>query len=579
MADETCLVNARFREILSKWMRFGNPVVTREYDECFSGEPPYIPVERVFCHDIKYYHRLGLSGFIPIVPPPDGKFGRTWDTRGTKEAWYATWQMKYLAAQLAWDIDADYDALVEDMGSKYYGPAWSAMKRYREHLIGMYEDTPGHICYGTPDYVLGKCLEKPGVEANLLGLLDEGEALAAGDPVILRRVRRDREYFGMCWQTLHREFVAKRRSELNVKQRTGRTAIDGAFDEDDWKKPDFITGFVATDGRTAADPQTFVKMLYDSENIYFAVEAMEPRPREMRVNVEDRDGPVWSDSSIELFISAPSMGEKYAQIVLNPRGAVYDAVNASTLQADTAFDSGAEVVTAVRADRWLAEVRLPAAALRCTIRGGETWKINVARNRRLLDGRKQSSSWSHGVFHGPDAYRSVVFGDTALLKNADFEDAIEPNKYQKRTPWVFVGNKIPVHWAFHAGHPGTATLVRGDAASGRQSLRIKDGWIHQKLNQAADCRHRLLIRCKARGRGLLGIAVYRYRRATGKHVSTIRLERIKIGSKEWSAIETRYQCEDNKVLRLAFHMDGEIDVDDVVVTREARLEADGEGPR
>ena len=566
--DESCVANARFRDILPRWMTFGNPVITREYDECFGGEPPYLPVEDVMAQDIRYYHKLGLSGFTPIVAPPDGKFGPKYNTRGIKEAWYATWQMRYLAAQLAWDVNADYPRLVEDMGSTYYGPAWPAMKPYREQLVEMYEDTPGDICYGTPAYILGKCLERPGVEARLLRLLGKAETLAVGDPVALARVRRDREYFGMCWQTLHKEFLAKRQHELNVNPRTGAIAMDGKLDEPDWKGADFTTGFVATDGKTVANPQTFVRMLYDKQNIYFAIESMEPDPGTMRVKVSKRDGPVWSDSSVEVFVAAPGMGGRYAQVVVNPRRAVYDSLSTPSQQADIAFDSHVEVGTAVQAGRWVAEIRLPVAGLGRTIGHGEAWKINVGRNHRPVDGPRQSSSWSHGVFHGPDAYRTVVFGSTALLRNGDFEDAVEPNKYQKRTRWVFVNNTVPVRWAFHSGQPGTAALVRGDAASGRRYLRLTNGWIHQKINQAADYRKRLVIRCKARGHGTLGLAMYRYHRPTGKHVSTVGLKQVTVDSTPWVAVTTAYTCGDDKVLRLAFHVKGQVDLDDVTVTQD-----------
>jgi len=55
-----------------------------------------------------------------------------------------------------------------------------------------------------------------------------------------------------------------------------------------------------------------------------------------------------------------------------------------------------------------------------------------------------------------------------------------------------------------------------------------------------------------------------------KHVSTTRLERVTTDSKEWSTVETMCQCEDDKILRLAFHVDGEIGIDDVVVRQAAR---------
>lgn len=92
-------------------------------------------------------------------------------------------------------------------------------------------------------------------------------------------------------------------------------------------------------------------------------------------------------------------------------------------------------------------------------------------------------------------------------------------------------------------------------------------WIHRRINQAADYRNHLAVRCKVRGRGQLSVAVYQYNRGTDKHVSTVWLKRIRSDSKEWSAVEARYECRDDRILRLAFHMDGEIDIDDIVVSR------------
>ena len=123
MADSTCQANAWFREMLSGWMKFGNKVMVREYDECLPGNPQYCPAERIYAQDIRYYHQLGLAGFSPIAPPPDGTFGPRYTDAGkldadkgemslygVKNAWYARWPIAflpvaktsiYLAAQLA----------------------------------------------------------------------------------------------------------------------------------------------------------------------------------------------------------------------------------------------------------------------------------------------------------------------------------------------------------------------------------------------------------------------------------------------------------------------------------------------
>jgi hypothetical protein len=292
----------------------------------------------------------------------------------------------------------------------------------------------------------------------------------------------------------------------------------------------------------------------------------------MKIVQKDRDGAIWSDSGVEFFIAAPDANGRYAQLIVNPAGVVYDAMNSAAQAADTKFDAGAEIRTMVLADRWIVEARVPAAALGRKIKAGETWRVNVARNRRLTEGRDQSSSWSNGAFHQQDAWRSVVFGGTALLNNGGFEDSVEPNKYQKKTAWKFVGDKVPAHWSFHEAHPGTATLVAGGTATGGQFLRIKDGWIHQKVNQAADYRDNLVVGCRARGTGTLTVAVYRYDRNPEKHVSTVTLKEWKLDSKDWTHAHTIYKCSDDKVLRLALHVQGELDLDDVAVTQEKNLD-------
>ena len=144
----------------------------------------------MFVQDLKYYHRIGVRGSLTEVAPPDGVFGPTWDNRRTREMWLANWQFIYLMAYFLWDVDADYATVYEDMGAKWYGAAWPAMKQYRAKLTVAFEDTPGDMIYGTPNVALGKCLDRPGLEADLLRLLAEAEHAAAGNEAILKKVRR-----------------------------------------------------------------------------------------------------------------------------------------------------------------------------------------------------------------------------------------------------------------------------------------------------------------------------------------------------------------------------------------------------
>jgi hypothetical protein len=201
---------------------------------------------------------------------------------------------------LLWDAGADYDEIYADMGGKYYGSAWPAMRRYRELLTRSFLETAGHVCYGHRQYMIRKCLDKPGTEARLVELLAEAERAAAGKPSEIERVRRDRRYFQTYWQGLAGELRAKSLPEVYAAKRTGRLAIDGRCDDPDWKKIDFTTNFLRLDGRGPADPQTFVKVLYDADNIYFAVEAMEPQVGRLKAACTRRDG-WWGEGNDKFY--------------------------------------------------------------------------------------------------------------------------------------------------------------------------------------------------------------------------------------------------------------------------------------
>ncbi len=416
--DPKCRGNAILRDILQRWLKFENPITILEY-YAYQGAP----AENIVARDIKYYSQIGLAGCGLVSIPPDGTFlpGR----EQVRDKWLKVWQSYYVAASLLWNVNADYNALYEDMGSKYYGETWPVMGQYRKLLIQAYEEIPGHLGSN------GRCLEKPGVEAKLLQLLAEAEKAAGDDQAAPAKIKREREYLTSI-QAEYAKYVSrqKRQKKINIDRRSANIVIDGKFDEEDWKKAPAITGFVATDGKTAADPQTFVKLLYDDDNIYLAIEALEPEPGRMKMGVKQRDGALWEDSGLELFIAAQGVDANYTQTIFNPNGTIYDAivVPVAAQRADVKFDSGIELKTSILADRWVAEIRVPTAPFGCKINAGDVWNMNVGRSRNLVDGKSQLSSWSDGVFHGAEAFRPVIFGGEGLLEAGDYKDSAKLGK-------------------------------------------------------------------------------------------------------------------------------------------------------
>ncbi len=566
MADIQCQANDKFRDMLGQWCKLKNPVSTLEYLDA-TIFPVYLPIEKTFAEDIKYYKKIGLAGCRIFTVPPDGDFGARWRLPCYRDSMPALWQTYYLAAQLFWDADADYAALYEDMGSKYYGKAWPIMREYRALLTQSFLETSGHVCYGMPQYAVGKCLEKAGTEESLVQLLDEAEKNAGPDRGTLKKIMREREYFQNYWQFARKVFLAKRQKDVYADMRSANIVIDGKLGEADWERADVTSGFVMADGRTMAEPQTFVRIVYDDDNIYFGVEAMENDPGKMKIKAGEHDGAVYGDSSLEFFIAAPGVEDKYAHLIVNPMGVTYDALAFSGNSADIKFNSQAEIKTATLKDRWIAEIRFPAAAFGLKINTGETWKINVARNRRLIDKMVQGSSWCNGIFHGPEAFRPVVFG---LLKNGDFEEALALTAAQKKETWTYLDNRMAKNWVVNEGNPGASSLLGTGAARGTQFLRIKDGAIYGAINQSADYRGDLVIRAQVRGKGTVAVYIYRYNRDPVKNMPSIILKEMKADSSVWMPLEAIFKCEDDKLLKLAFHVKGEIDLDDVTIIRGPR---------
>jgi len=581
MDDENCASNKRFRDMLVNWVKL-NPISTYEYTDCLSGgDVIYLPLEHVFAHDLKYYHQIGVRGSLTETVPPDGVFGPALDNRGTKEMWLATWQFVYMMAYFLWDVDADYAAVYEDMGSKFYGVAWPVMKQYRAKLATAWEETPGDMIYGTPNIALGKCLERPGLETDLLKLLNDAEKTAAGDEALLKKIRREREYFALSWQKMHKEYVAQSKLEVGASRCVEKITIDGKLDEKEWGKAEFISGFIALEKGDKADPQTFVRILYDKDNIYFGVESLEPELSRMKVVCVKKDGRVWEDNDIEIFLAAPAGAVKYLHLVVNSAGVVYDSMTTGTGFTDVGFDSRAEVKTATLPDRWVLEARIPTSALGSSTKDGEVWKVNVARCRVLTDGALRGSSLC-GVFHGVEFFRSIAFGGKGLIQNGDFEDVQKPSTWKEaqREKWVFKTDAAPSQWNFHQ-LAGEAELIEGSTASGRKFLRVKSFTnANGQASIACIVQYRLaikeadtlLVRAKVRGKGEFTAYGWRYNFDTGRPATNFSSQigaTLKIDSTEWTPFEGVYHYDGNTFLALAFYfvsLQG-IDLDDVTITR------------
>jgi len=157
------------------------------------------------------------------------------------------------------------------------------MKELRAFLVETFRTTPGCAGHGHGS-PLGRMLEKPGVKAKILVLFDKAEKAAAKDPDkrALAHVKKDRMFFESTWVKAYEEYVSNFR-EITIYRRKGKITIDGEIMEKDWADADIITRFWSDKTKSVLpdEQQTYVRFAYDNDNLYFAVEAMEPHPEKI----------------------------------------------------------------------------------------------------------------------------------------------------------------------------------------------------------------------------------------------------------------------------------------------------------
>jgi hypothetical protein len=185
-------------------------------------------------------------------------------------------------------------------------------------------------------------------------------------------------------------------------------AIDGTL-EALWQSAPLVSGFTYYDLHKLAPVQTSVRLLYDRKNLYVGVVADEPLADRVGPTKMPRDGSVFREESIEVFIDPDHDHTRYYQFGANPVGSLYDAEGYNA-----AWDSGAAVAGRLQEESWTLELAVPWKSLGVEeVRPGRVVGFNVCRNR-YVGGQRQWMNWSQteGGFHDPARFAHLVLSPT-----------------------------------------------------------------------------------------------------------------------------------------------------------------------
>lgn len=202
--------------------------------------------------------------------------------------------------------------------------------------------------------------------------------------------------------------------------------IDGKIGEKEWQAASRATGFIGIEhpkwkgigGFDRVDAQTTVWATYDATSLYVAFRCAEPEIETLVVKQkkEPRDGALWWDDCVELFLVPP--GDARIHLILNSKGEVYDAKTAAD-KSDRAWNlEGLKVAASAsppgKGSHWTVELAVPFTGLGVAPpKRGAVWGINFARERwaALYRNIAEQSTWSGlvGSFERPDMFGEICF--------------------------------------------------------------------------------------------------------------------------------------------------------------------------
>lgn len=191
--------------------------------------------------------------------------------------------------------------------------------------------------------------------------------------------------------------------EHRATMRMQPPTMDGRLEEWFYSDANALTGFRLLGSQEPASAQTWVWVFYDPGHLYVAFRCEEPQMEGLQARILQRDGPVYEDDCVEVFLSPEPQRVPYYHFLVNAAGVQRD---------DEGQDPSWNAPWLARVHRgedfWSVEMQIPLSALRVPPDAPEgfLW-MQFARNRQPV---KELSTWvpCKRSFHEPEHFGRVL---------------------------------------------------------------------------------------------------------------------------------------------------------------------------
>jgi hypothetical protein len=190
-----------------------------------------------------------------------------------------------------------------------------------------------------------------------------------------------------------------------------KPVIDGILDDECWRSAERAVHFHRLFRMGPASQHTECMVTYDAENLYIAFVCYETVPGGIRKRQSVRDGVVWSDDCVEVFLAPSPRSGFYFHLITNARGTRFDerVGPLSRPPNPASWDGEWTVGTASFGSGWTVEIAVTFRSLGVSPPPpGTSWGFNASRQEWRLG---EQSSWSETFrwFHEPQNFGRLFF--------------------------------------------------------------------------------------------------------------------------------------------------------------------------
>ena len=189
--------------------------------------------------------------------------------------------------------------------------------------------------------------------------------------------------------------------------------LDGEFDERLWAGAAKIDSFwqnlnilrvLPSIGRTQA------LVARTQTHLLVGVKGFEDDTSDLWATQAERDGEVWRDDSVEIFLDTNLDQRDFFQVVTNSIGTVWDVKNSVVRsEQDNEWNATIQVGTRLATDHWAAEVAIPFADMEVAPQAGDAWGFNLSRMRMSRDSEQMLWMPTYGNSQRPGKFGILLF--------------------------------------------------------------------------------------------------------------------------------------------------------------------------